>query len=73
MLVYYELSLMDFEAWSGAVETKKKIIENNKVDEFNELIEECYPNGISATKLNDLLWFEDEWIFELLGIENNKE
>lgn len=69
MLVYYELSLMDFEAWSGAVETKKKIIENNKVDEFNELIEECYPNGISATKLNDLLWFEDEWIFESLEIE----
>ena len=48
---------------------KKKIIENNKVDEFNELIEECYPNGISATKLNDLLWFEDEWIFESLEIE----
>ena len=30
MLVYYELSLMDFEAWSGAVETKRKSLKTIK-------------------------------------------
>ena len=69
MLVYSEIILMDFEAWSGAVETKKLIIENHKVEEFEELIEECYPNGISATRLNDILWFDSDWLYESLGIE----
>ena len=62
------MNLEDFNAWSGAEVTKSTIIENNKEDEFNGLIEELYPEGLSETQLNDILWFEDEWIFETLGI-----
>ena len=68
MKIYSEMNLEDFNAWSGAEVTKSTIIENNKEDEFNGLIEELYPEGLSKTKLNDILWFEDEWIFETLGI-----
>ena len=68
MKIYSEMNLEDFNAWSGAEVTKSTIIENNKEDEFNGLIEELYPEGLSETKLNDILWFEDEWIFETLGI-----
>ena len=69
MLVYSELRLMDFEAWAGGIETKRNIIKYGKVDEFNELIEEIYPDGLTATKLNDILWFDSDWIYESLGIE----
>ena len=63
------LSITDFEAWSGAISTKETIIENNKENEFNSLIEELYPDGITDTNLNDLLWHDSDWCLEQLGID----
>ena len=37
------------------------------------MIEELYPNGIDGTELNDLLWFESDWIYETLGISEEEE
>ena len=68
-----ETNLWKFEAWSGAKETKQHILEAHKGDEFDALIEELYPDGIDETKLNDLLWFESEWLYETLGINPNEE
>lgn len=73
MKVYQEIGIRDFEAWSGAIVTKDLIIENNKEDEFDALIEELYPDGIDETQLNDILWFDDEWVLESLGIEDEDE
>ena len=73
MKITNEISLYDFEAWSGAEDTKKTIIDNNKVDEFENLIKECYPDGITDNQLNDKLRFEDDWIFETLGINENED
>ena len=74
MKVYNEnLTLSNFDAWSGAVETKERIIEEGKADEFDSLIEELYPDGLTDTQLNDLLWFEEEWIFDQLGITEEEE
>lgn len=73
MKITMELSIREFNAWSGAVDTKNIIIESGKADEFDELIEEIYPEGIEETQLNDLLWFDDEWIFEQLGINEAEE
>ena len=69
MKITMELTLLDFNAWSGATYTRDRIIKENKVEEFDQLIEELYPQGLSETELNDLLWFDDEWIFESLGME----
>ena len=60
--------LQNFKAWSGAKETQERIIHEGKAEDFNNLIEELYPDGLSETSLNDLLWFEEDWIFENLGI-----
>lgn len=65
-------SISNFQSWSGATETKNRIIEENKENEFDNLIEELYPDGLSETSLNDLLWFESEWIFESLGIQEEE-
>ena len=73
MKITMELSLKDFNAWSGAVDTKNMIIDNDKVEEFDDLINELYPEGIDATQLNDLLWFEIDWILEQLGITEEEE
>lgn len=73
MKVYQEISIRDFEAWSGAVDTYDKIIINNKEEEFDSLIEELYPDGIEETRLNDLLWFDSEWVLDCLGIDEEEE
>ncbi len=73
MKITTETTLHNFRAWSGAVETKERIIEEGKEEAFNSFIEECYPDGLTDTELNDLLWFEEEYIFETLGIETEKE
>ena len=62
------LTLRDFKAWSGAVDTQETILNEGKGEEFDSLIEELYPDGIEEKHLNDLLWFEEDWIFEMLGI-----
>ena len=73
MRVYQEISFEDFDAWSGAVDTKEKIIDAEKAEEFEALVEELFPNGIDATELNDFLWFDDDYIFEILGITEEDE
>ena len=65
--------LQDFNAWSGAISTKETIIENDKEQEFENLIDELYPEGLTETQLNDILWFESDWIFECLEISEEEE
>ena len=64
--------LHSFDAWSGAKDTKQTILDNHKGDEFDSLIEELYPDGLSETALNDILWFDPKWIYESLGIETEE-
>ncbi len=66
-------SILNFDTWSGATNTKESIINADKVDEFDNLIEELYPDGISETQLNDILWFESDWCFEMLGISEDED
>jgi len=73
MKVYSEISLRQHDAWSGAVETKQAIIDAGKAEAFDQMIDELYPDGISETELNDILWFEEDWIFEVLGINTEEE
>ena len=44
MKVIQEVSISDFNAWSGAVYTQKTIMEECKEDEFDNLIEDLYPD-----------------------------
>ena len=73
MKIFYELELINFKAWSGGVNTLNKLIELDLVTEFENILDELYPEGLTETELNDILWFEPEWIFETLGIEEEEE
>ena len=61
-------TLLTFDAWSGAVETKETIIENRKSQHFDQLIEDIFPDGLTDTELNDILWFETDWVYKELRI-----
>ena len=73
MKVYKDMSITDFDAWGGAVSVKDKIVEAGKEKAFDELIEELCPDGIDATKLNEILLFEYEYVFEAVGLNKDGE
>lgn len=73
MKIYSEINIADFEAWSGAINTLDRIIAEDKCDELEAVLEDLYPDGISETELNDLLWFDDETVFGWLGIRTESE
>lgn len=73
MIIKREMSIRDFEAWSGACSTLTTIINEDKVEEFDYLIEEMYPDGLTETELNDLLWFDSDWIYEALGMSDEED
>ena len=73
MKITSEMSLKNFKAWSGAKDTLNKLIELDKCDELEFILDDLYPEGLTDTQLNDILWFDDEWIYETLGIETEEE
>lgn len=68
MKISYELDLDTFEAWSGAVSTLDRIRENNLTRQLENILEELYPDGMSETELNDLLWFDSDSVYRWLGL-----
>lgn len=69
MKIYTENSLENFEAWSGGADTLRTLT-HEQCEELEAILEEAYPDGMSATQLNDILWFEYDWIAEMLGFED---
>ena len=67
------INFSDFEPWSvNAIDTQCIIIEENKVEEFEKLLNQKYPNGISEQELDSLLANERDFIFTELNIGNDK-
>jgi len=62
-------SFDSYKPWSGAIDTYETIKNAGKLDELEAIIDDLYPEGIDETQLNDILWFEDDWLYETLGIE----
>lgn len=73
MKICYELDLNTFEAWSGAVDTIDRIRNEDKVQELEEILDELYPDGMTETELNDLLWFDSDTVYEWLGMRTYEE
>ena len=68
--VIQELRIWDLknELWSGALHTLDTIIQNDKLHELMDLLEDLFPEPVSLTTVNDLLWFDPEFIYEELKI-----
>lgn len=64
---------MDFDdiyrnAWDRAVDTLDIISNEGKENDLMEFLDIVYPDGVDENKLNDFLVFEDDYIFNELGI-----
>lgn len=64
----YDLLDGRYKPWSGAVDTWNTLEELDLLESFDDLLDNLYPEGLSETELNDLLWFERDWILESLGV-----
>lgn len=63
----------EYRPWSGAVDTWERIQDENKEDSFWQLMEELYGESMDEGQVNDILWFDSEWVYEMLGIEDEDE
>ena len=73
MTITYELDLNSFQAWSGAKDTLDRVQREGKCAELENILEELYPDGMTETELNDLLWFDSESVYEWLGIRSEEQ
>ena len=75
MRIYTEISLEDFEAWGGAVNTMDilRMLYCETGDNVFDIVESCIDDmgdGMDETAVNDILWFENDMIAEWLGYED---
>ena len=73
MKIYQETSLRDFEFWSGAKTTAETIWDKFGGEGFDTIEREWeleYPDGMDETQVNDMFWFETDYIATLLGYRN---
>ena len=73
MTITYDLDLNSFQAWSGAKDTLDRIQREGKCAELENILEDLYPDGMTETELNDLLWFDSESVYEWLGIRSEEQ
>ena len=72
MKVCYETSIQDFEFWGGA-EDHANMLTESELNQFEDFINEEYPEGIGDTQLNDLMWFDFDDIKSWLGIDDEDD
>jgi len=66
MQIKKELNLSNFEFWSGA---KDHSFTYSELTELENSLEDLYPEGTTETSINDLFWFEEEFLCECIGLD----
>lgn len=61
-------NLVNFKPWGGAVGTWRQIIDHDSLEALSDVITELYPDEIDNQTLNDLLWFDSDFIFSALDM-----
>lgn len=67
MKIISDISLKDFEFWSGGKDTAEDLTDEQFERIENEL-ESDHPDGMTDTELNDLFWFDREYIYKVAGV-----
>ena len=60
-----------FEPWSGAVSVYERIIKERSLDDLENALEQIFEgkNELpSDTEINDLLWFDSDTVYNILGM-----
>ena len=61
--------------WAGAVDNMLEIERTGKVDEFMNFLDEILDSdsSVDMIKVNDIIWFDFDYICESIGIETEAE
>jgi hypothetical protein len=70
MRVSRELNLESFEFWSGAKDHNFTYTELRNI-EYN--LEDLFPDGATETDINDMFWFEEEFLCECIGVDYEED
>ena len=62
-----ETDLTDFEFWAGAKYFADYLTRLEK-QQISNAIEELYEDGLTETEINDLFWFDTDFICSLIGL-----
>ena len=69
MKIYREDSLSNFKFWSGAILNAEQFT----LEELDQITIELESldggDGYDETEINDLMWFEPEYLASLIGLE----
>lgn len=72
MELKHDVALRHFEFWSGAVQRARHLTWE-QLDAIEAELEMLYPEGMTDTQVNDLFWFEEDFIASLLGYDSFDE
>ena len=67
------MDINDYHPWSGAVDTFDKIQDADMVGALEDYLEDIYPEGLTVTELNDILWFDGDTVLRDLGLSDEEE
>lgn len=66
MIIIKDISLQNFEFWHGAKRLSERLTLGD-LQEIEEHLDELYPDGLTETQINDLFWFDGEFICNIIG------
>ena len=66
MTIHSETALRNFEFWSGAKD-RADMLTSSQLDAIETELEQLYPDGMTETELNDLFWFDFDFVCSLIG------
>ena len=69
MTIKKEESLTNFEFWGGAKDTIKYLTDA-ELDMLEMMLEDCHPEGMDETAINDYFWFDRDDVAWQVGFDN---
>lgn len=72
MRYYVEETLYNFQFWGGAKENAN-LLTLQELEQIEFELNNIYPEGLEDTQINDIFWFDFDFIAQLLGYDDEDE
>lgn len=72
MRYYVEEQLYNFQFWGGAKENAN-LLTLQELEQIEFELSDIYPEGLEDTQINDIFWFDFDFIAQLLGYDDEEE
>lgn len=73
MKIINDIAIKDFEFWSGGKDRADSIKSNKDWRIIENYLEDLFPDGITATELNDIFWFDFDSLAQACGYADEEE